>query len=95
MTETRSGARRCANQSAVMIEIIEALEAWCPPTFTPEVFARTLLAWWTIEVAIQSTRRSTACSSSADGAVRPGAASIAMVRGSSPMAARATLDAPH
>ena len=89
MTETRSGARRCANQSAVMIETIEALEAWWPPTFTPEVFARTLLAWWTIDVAIQSTRRSTACSSSADGAVRSWIAWVAMVRGSSPGAARA------
>ena len=47
--------------------------------FTPDGVLRTLLAWWTIEVAIHSTRRSTACSSSADGAVRSGVISVAMV----------------
>jgi hypothetical protein len=32
------------------------LELWWPPTFTPETVSRTLLAWWTIDVASQSTR---------------------------------------
>ena len=45
-----------------MIETIEALDAWWPPTFTPERFGRTRLAWWTIAVASHSTRRSTASS---------------------------------
>ena len=36
MTETRSGARRCSKYSAVMIETIDADEAWWPPTFTPD-----------------------------------------------------------
>ena len=39
-----------------MIETIEALEAWWPPTLTPVSFGRTRLAWWTIAVASQSTR---------------------------------------
>src|SRR5215216_3851274 len=59
LTDTRSGASRCANQSAVIRLTIEALEAWWPPTLTPERFSRTRLAWCTIEVASQSTRRCT------------------------------------
>jgi hypothetical protein len=43
-----------------MIVAIEALDAWWPPTFSPDGFGRTRLAWWTIAVASQSTRRSTA-----------------------------------
>src|SRR5436190_1471308 len=41
-----------------MIETIDAVEAWWPPTLTPERFGRTRLAWWTIAVASHSTRRS-------------------------------------
>ena len=37
---------------------IEALEAWCPPTFRPPGFGRTRLAWSTIAVASQRTRSS-------------------------------------
>ena len=48
MTETRSSARSSENQSAVIRLTIEALEAWWPPTFTPDRFSRTRLAWWTI-----------------------------------------------
>ena len=48
--------------SAVMIETIDADEAWWPPTFTPEGVSRTLLAWWMIDVASHSTRCSTASS---------------------------------
>ncbi len=40
-----------------MIATIDADDAWWPPTFTPEAVARTLLAWWTMLVASQSTRR--------------------------------------
>ena len=43
-TETRSGARRCSNQSAVMIPTIEADEASWPPTLTPEEVVRTRFA---------------------------------------------------
>ena len=52
------GARRCSNHSAVMMLTIEADDAWCPPTFTPDAVVRTLLAWWTMLVASHSTRRS-------------------------------------
>src|SRR5436190_2807498 len=62
LTDTRSGASRCANHSAVMRLTIEALDAWWPPTFTPEGFGRTRLAWCTIDVASHSTRRWTASS---------------------------------
>ncbi len=51
-----------------MIETIEAEEAWWPPTFTPERFSRTLLAWWMIEVASHSTRRCTRSSVRSDAA---------------------------
>src|ERR1044072_4758393 len=43
-----------------MIDAIDADDAWWPPTFTPDGVLRTLLAWWTIEVASHSTRLSTA-----------------------------------
>src|SRR3954468_22157820 len=62
LTDTRSGASRCANHSAVIRLTIEALDAWWPPTFTPDGFGRTRLAWCTIEVASHSTRRCTASS---------------------------------
>jgi hypothetical protein len=39
--DTRSGARRWSNHSAVMID---ADDAWWPPTFTPEGVFRTLFA---------------------------------------------------
>ena len=35
LTDTRSGASRCANHSAVISETIDALEAWWPPTLIP------------------------------------------------------------
>src|SRR3954469_14885798 len=57
LTLTRSGASRNANHSAVISDTIEALDAWWPPTFTPERFSRTRLAWWTMLVASHSTRR--------------------------------------
>ena len=56
LTDTRSGASRNANHSAVISDTIDALEAWWPPTFTPERFGRTWLAWWTIAAASHSTR---------------------------------------
>ncbi len=82
MTLTRSGASSTPNQSAVISDTIDALDAWWPPTFTPERFGRTRLAWWTIEVASQRTRRSTSAStarssfvSTAMGRLRPAPAS--------------------
>src|SRR3954463_12409533 len=57
LTLTRAGASRNANHSAVISDTIEALDAWWPPTFTPERFSRTRLAWWTMLVASHSTRR--------------------------------------
>jgi hypothetical protein len=33
----------------------EAEDDWCPPTFVPSVFGRTLLAWLTIAVANHNT----------------------------------------
>ena len=50
-----------------MMLTIDADEAWWPPTFTPDGVSRTLLAWWTMLVASQSTRRWTASSVSIDG----------------------------
>jgi hypothetical protein len=57
-----------------MIVVIEALDAWCPPTLSPDGFGRTRFAWCTIAVASQSTRRSTATRVSVP--VRAGAAVI-------------------
>ncbi|SHN19220.1 hypothetical protein SAMN05443668_103556 [Cryptosporangium aurantiacum] len=42
-----------------MIVTIDALEAWCPPTFMPVGLGRARLAWSTIAVASHSTRSST------------------------------------
>src|SRR5436853_1585270 len=61
-TDTRSAARRCRKYSADMMLIIDADDAWCPPTFTPDGVCRTLLAWWTMLTASHSTRRCTASS---------------------------------
>ncbi len=58
-----------------MIVAIEALDAWWPPTFSPDGLGRTRLAWWTIAVASQSTRRSTAATT-ASWSVAAGAAVI-------------------
>ena len=33
-----------------MIDTIDADEAWCPPTFTPDCVCLTRLAWWTMLV---------------------------------------------
>ena len=43
LTDTRSGASRYANHSAVISDTIDALEAWWPPTFTPDRLGRTLV----------------------------------------------------
>src|SRR5687767_11543483 len=66
-TDTRSSARSSLNQNAVIRLTIDALEAWCPPTFTPERFSRTRLAWCTIAADSHSTRRSIARSVSRSG----------------------------
>src|ERR687892_809583 len=71
-TDTRSSARSSLNQSAVIRLTIDALEAWCPPTFTPERFSRTRLAWCTIAADSHSTRRSMALSVSRSGAAGRG-----------------------
>src|SRR6478735_6919787 len=78
LTETRSGARRCANHRAVMTLTIDADDAWWPPTFTPDGVVRTRLAWCTIDVASHSTRRCSASRTSSEGsvAVSGGAASV-------------------
>src|SRR4051794_26293668 len=47
-----------------MIETIEALDAWWPPTLMPSVFSLSWLAASIMRVANQSTRCSTACSAS-------------------------------
>ena len=44
LTDTRSGDRRYSNHSAVMIDTIDADDAWWPPTFTPDDVRRTRLA---------------------------------------------------
>src|ERR671918_472009 len=67
LTDTRSSARSSANQSAVIRLTIDALEAWWPPTFTPERFSRTRFAWWTIAAESHSTLRSIALSVSRSG----------------------------
>src|ERR671914_176127 len=72
LTDTRSSARSSLNQSAVIRLTIDALEAWWPPTFTPERFSRTRLAWCTIAAESQSTRRSMALSVSRSGAADGG-----------------------
>ncbi len=58
MTDTRSCARRCPNHSEVMIETIDAEDAWCPPTFIPPGLGRTRFAWSMIAVDSHSTWRS-------------------------------------
>jgi Lrp/AsnC family leucine-responsive transcriptional regulator len=45
-----------------MIDTIDADDAWCPPTFTPDDVFRTRLAWWMIDVASHSARSWIACS---------------------------------
>ena len=42
-----------------MIETMDALEAWWPPTLSPLGLGRTRLAWSTVAVASHSTRCST------------------------------------
>ncbi len=41
-----------------MIEITEAQEAWCPPTFSPSRLGRIWLALWIIHDGSQSSLRS-------------------------------------
>ena len=55
-TATLSSPPMCPNQSAVMIDAIDAHEAWCPPTLMSVSPRR--LAWSIIRVASQRTRRS-------------------------------------
>ena len=55
-TATLSSPPMCPNQSAVMIEAIDAHDAWCPPTLMSVSPRR--LAWSIIRVASQRTRRS-------------------------------------
>ena len=50
LTDTRSSRCSWSNHSAVMIDTIDALEAWWPPTFRPDGLGRTRLAWSTIAV---------------------------------------------
>ena len=45
-----------------MTETSDADDAWCPPTLTPDGVWRTLLAWWTIDIANHRTRSWTASS---------------------------------
>src|SRR5918999_38255 len=71
-TDTRSSARSSLNQSAVIRLTIDALDSWWPPTFTPERFSRTRLAWCTIAADSHSTRRSMALSVSRSGAAGGG-----------------------
>jgi hypothetical protein len=56
LTLTRSGASRTANHNAVISDTIDALDAWCPPTLTPDGVSRIRFAWCTIAVASHSTR---------------------------------------
>jgi pyruvate dehydrogenase E1 component len=44
LTETRSPAESCSSHSAVMIDTMDALDAWWPPTLSPVGFGRTRLA---------------------------------------------------
>ena len=55
-TATLSSPLRWPNHSAVMIPIIEADDAWCPPTLISPG-GRSRLAWSTMRTASQSTRR--------------------------------------
>ena len=64
LTLTLSSQVRLVNHSAVMIETIEALLAWWPPTLRPEPSSGRLLADCTMLVASHSTRRSTSISTS-------------------------------
>jgi hypothetical protein len=67
LTETRSAAVRPSKHSAVMTLTNDALDAWCPPTLTPESFGRRAFAACTIDVASHSTRCSMSRRSSAAG----------------------------
>ena len=60
-TDTRSCERKWRNQSVVMIDTIDALDVWWPPTLTPSRLGRTRFASCTIAVASHSTRRSMSC----------------------------------
>jgi hypothetical protein len=44
LTDTRSPRCSWPNHSAVMIVTIDALDAWCPPTLSPDGFGRTRFA---------------------------------------------------
>src|SRR5579863_423706 len=54
----RSCGRAISKYSAVMIEITEAHDAWCPPTFSPSRLGRIWLAWWIIHDDSHSSLRS-------------------------------------
>ncbi len=49
-TATRSSGLRMPKYSADRIAVIEAEEAWWPPTFTPSGLGRRWLAWWIIQL---------------------------------------------
>src|SRR6056297_1865474 len=58
-TATLSSPDRCPNHSAVMIDTIDADDAWWPPTLiamSPDGAGRSRLAWSIIRVASHSTR---------------------------------------
>jgi hypothetical protein len=44
LTDTRSWDRRCPNHREVMIDTIDADDAWWPPTFIPPGLGRTRFA---------------------------------------------------
>ena len=61
-----------------MIVAMEALDAWCPPTLSPDGFGRTRLAWSTIAVASHSTRCSTVRAASSSVRTPPEACRVAI-----------------
>ena len=52
----RSSESRKSKYRAVKIETIDALEAWCPPTFMPSRLGLSLLAKSIIRVESHKTR---------------------------------------
>jgi hypothetical protein len=54
----RSCGRAISRYSAVRIEMLEAQDAWCPPTFSPSRLGRMWLALWIIHEDSQSNFRS-------------------------------------
>ena len=69
-TAMRSCGRAISKYSAVMIEITEAQDAWCPPTFSPSRLGRMWLALWIIHDDSHSSLRSS-CFRNAAAPYRP------------------------